>query len=255
MEGGITGYLKTVHRCNEKQQSFHRSKEDIKKSKKAKKSSDWFRKDETVEKFRSVLFVPPTPNSELVQTIRNLEARNSQGRESRIKVVEQSGVTVKEVLSRKYPWKPFQCGLTECFQCTTVGGGKISCRKPGVSYEITCTACEENESTAVYFGETSKTLFERGKKHMSEFRSGLSSNCMVIHNQAHHGGSKEFHFKMEGKKPFRITMDRQIDESMRMKFFVSNNSGGNKVLMNSGSEWRGDAIPRAIFGAPGLQRR
>ena len=47
----------------------------------------------------------------------------------------------------------------------------------------------------------------------------------------------------------------EIDESMRMKFFVSDNSGGNKVLMNSGSEWRGDAIPRAIFGAPGLQKR
>ena len=55
---------------------------------------------------------------------------------------------------------------------------------------------------------------------------------------------QEFHFKIEGKKPFRIAMDRQIDESMRMKFFVSNDSGGNKVL-----------IPRAIFGAPGLQRR
>ena len=36
--------------------------------------------------------------------------------------------------------------------------------------------------SAIYEGESGKCLYERGKKHLSEFNSYLSSNAMVIHN-------------------------------------------------------------------------
>ena len=49
---------------------------------------------------------------------------------------------------------------------------------------------------------------------------------------------------------FQKPLDRQIDESIRLKF-----STPSSIIMNSGSEWRGDAIPRAAFSAPGLESK
>ena len=65
---------------------------------------------------------------------------------------------------------------------------------------------------------------------------------MVIHNRKHHGGSDVFSYKMEPTGVFRTPLDRQLDESMRLKY-----SGAN-IIMNSGAEWRGESIPRASFG-------
>ena len=56
---------------------------------------------------------------------------------------------------------------------------------------------------------------------------------------------------MEATGVFSKAMDRQIDESVRMKYHMK--KGG--ILLNSGSEWRGDSVPRANFYAPGLDRR
>ena len=102
------------------------------------------------------------------------------------------------------------------------------------AYKIVCTICP----SSVYEGETSMCLYERGKKHLSEFSSGVQSNCMVIHN-----------FRMKGLRHIGRPLDRQIDEAMRIK-----NSSAT-VVMNSGAEWRQPAIPRASFSAPGLERR
>ena len=63
---------------------------------------------------------------------------------------------------------------------------------------------------------------------------------MVIHNERYHPEDlSSFHFRMEGTNLFSTAMDRQIDESVRIE-----NSAAS-VVMNSGSEWRMDPIPRA----------
>ena len=72
---------------------------------------------------------------------------------------------------------------------------------------------------------------------------------MTIHNAVHHGGSAEFHFRMEGVGRFSVPLDRQLNESMRIRHSQAD------VLMNSGSEWQADRVPRAVFWAPGLQRQ
>ena len=54
---------------------------------------------------------------------------------------------------------------------------------------------------------------------------------------------------MEALQPFRKPLDRQIDEALRIK------NSEFDILMNSGTEWRIDSVPRARFTAPGLERR
>ena len=68
---------------------------------------------------------------------------------------------------------------------------------------------------------------------------------MVIHNGKYHSGVlPQFNFRMEGEALFTSTINRQIDESLRMKY------SGAAVVMNSGSEWRMDSLPRARVERP-----
>ena len=177
-----------------------------------------------------------------MKNIKRMEEENRQGRRTRIKVVEMSGKTVRNSLARNYPWSPQNCGSEDCFLCTTNTNVNWSCRKPVVGYRIICTLCETNGVVAQYQGESGRNLFTRGKEHLREFRGKSSSNCMVIHSRTHHEGSDQFTYKMEATGFFRTPLDRQLDESIRLKF------SGADIMLNSGAEWRGVAIPRASFG-------
>ena len=132
---------------------------------------------------------------------------------------------------------------------------KASCRTPGVGYQIICTLCKEDGRISSYEGETSRNLKVRGSKHLQEFKGGNSSNCMVIHNRSFHPHLRcqprdlEFNFRMESKGIFKTPLSRQVDEAIRIK-----NSTADQ-RMNSGAEWRADALPRASFSAPGLENR
>ena len=101
-----------------------------------------------------------------------------------------------------------------------------------MSYKIVCTMC----SSAVYEGETSLCLYERGKKHLSEYSSSVQSNCMVIHNKKFHPESTCLNFRMEGLRQIYRPIDRQIDDPHK-------------------EFWRQPAVPRASFSAPGLEKR
>ena len=246
LAGGIRGYLKRMYLCSSKNIPFNRSKDVIIRSKREKKKSCWFQGRAKDQSIKSVLFVPFTPGSELANRIRDIEADNRQGRSSRIKVVERAGKSLLNSLSNNYPWPAEACSDVNCFPCSTNVSGKFqSCRRPGMSYKISCTIC----SSAVYEGETSKCLYVRGKKHLGELSTGNKSNAMVIHNKKFHPQTSGLNFRMEGLKHIGRPLDRQIDEAMRIKHSRA------EVLMNSGAEWRRVAIPRATFSAPGLERR
>ena len=203
------------------------------------------------------MFVPATKDSILAKKIKSAEAQNNQGRTSRIKVVERTGSTVEAKLSRKAPWPTVRCEeKQECFYCTTSKEAKTSCRTPGVGYVIICDLCANEEGRiSTYQGETGKNLHVRGKKHLQEFKGGCSSNCMVIHNRTFHPqlkcrpGDAKFNFRVERSGVFKTPLSRQVNEALRIKNSIADQR------MNSGSEWRADALPRAAFSAPGLENR
>ena len=243
---GITGYVKKVLLSVKNNTPLNRPRQMIAADKKKKRS--WLHSPNLGD-VQSVLFVPATPDSILAKMIRDCEERNSQGRSVKIKIVERSGRSVKNHLAPNYPWAPHTCSDKDCFPCSTSTSIKISCRKPGVGYKISCTICSSIGVSSVYEGESGKCLYERGKKHLSEFHSGLSSNAMVIHNRKHHDGSPVLNFRMEAIKTFISPLERQLNEALRIKYSDAD------ILMNSGSEWRLDSVPRASFTAPGLDRR
>ena len=245
--GGIRMYLRCLERMQTQGTPLHRSKDIPRRPKKT--SANWFKGNDN--RFSSVLYVPSTPHSALAKMLQCQEQRNRQGRQTRIKIVEVPGRTVRDTLARNYPWVNKSCGSQECFPCLTDEHHRLSCRKPGIGYTIICTKCKDDGVKAIYHGESSRCGFVRGKEHIGEFESNIKSNCMVTHNMVHHNSSKEFHFVMKIEKFFKKPLQRQIDESLRIKY--SKDDG--VLLMNSGSEWRSDAIPRAAFTAPGLSKK
>ena len=187
------------------------------------------------------MFVPATENSALAKLLRRHEEQNLQGRLSRIKIVEKSGRTVKQIVSSNYPRRTERCEDQDCFPCSTSKKRPtFSCRIPGAGYRIFCTICEQQGAPAIYCGETGQNLYTRGGQHRSEFNQKLSTNGLVIHNNRYHQEAPTvFNFRMEGTALFNSPIDRQIDESLRIKYSDAD------IIMNSGSEWRMDPIPRA----------
>ena len=147
----LTEHLKTLSKAALEGTPFHSPREMITIAKKRKSSADWFRGKQN--EYRSVLFVPATPESELAKRMRKVEMDNTQGRQSRIRVVERSGTTIKDTLGTHYPWKYDRCDKTDCFLCLTSTKNVVSCRKQGMGYIITCTACSDSGLLAKYEGE------------------------------------------------------------------------------------------------------
>ena len=115
-----------------------------------KRCDNWFRKGG----FDTVIFVPAMPGSQLkLRYMREIKATDF-----KIKVVEQSGTTLKAMLQRSDPFKQRRCVNADCLLCRT--DGKESCRSTGVTYELVCQACKLK-----YVGETSRRPYTRGREH------------------------------------------------------------------------------------------
>ncbi len=92
------------------------------------KRETWYRKGG----FDSVIFVPATPRSQL----RNQFMREINEKGFRVKVDEQSGLIIRQMLQRSETFKERQCNNTDCLICSIRGKG--SCRSTGVTYELVC---------------------------------------------------------------------------------------------------------------------
>ena len=81
----------------------------------------------------------------------------------KIKVVEKTGTTLKEVLLKSNPFKQQRCGREDCMVCKQAGKGP--CNAHGVAYEIECQGCENK-----YVGETARNAYTRGTEHAGGLR-------------------------------------------------------------------------------------
>ena len=245
---GLTGYLNTLRRRVREGVPLNRPKDVIRRQSRKRKinSNNWFKEGQST--YNSVLYVPATPASELAKMLQQHESENNQGRCSRIKIVEKAGQSIKNILAPNDPWGVAKCKSLDCFVCSTnTGPLKVSCRSPGVVYTIICTLCEEEgRGMAVYYGQSGKNCYARGKKHLEDFKSGDNSHCMTIHAKVHHPNEQRMmsKFKMIPLRTYRKPLERQIKEAL-----LINNSEVD-ILLNSGSEWGAGRVPRASVSRP-----
>ena len=193
---------------------------------KTEKLLNWYKRGG----YESVMFIQATPGSELQRKFQAEVDRSG----LRIRVVEKAGRSIKSMLQRSDPFKAAVCDREACLVCQT--GGRGSCSKEGVNYEISCLGCGEGR----YHGETSKNGFTRGKKHLQELDGGSASSVMLRHCRERHSGEiQDFQMDITGIYK-NDAMLRQISEAVRI------NNTPQEQLINNRTEWNYVQFPRVL---------
>ena len=187
---------------------------------------------------KTVLFVPRTPGGELVTRLRKAEQEISRITGETIKIVEKAGTMIKRLVHKANPWAGENCGRPDCLVChlgQDVGG---DCRRRNVLYRTICNPCKMKGKTSVYFGETSRTAYERGKEHLRDFKDKNEDSHMWTHVMEEHQGDDAVNFDMKVLRGHMSAFSRQVHEAV----VILRNRHLN--LLNSKEEYNRCILPR-----------
>ena len=199
--------------------------------------------------WKSCIFVPPTPGSELKKLMQSKEEEmRTGGRETYpIKIIETAGKTLERALVNTDPFDGNKCGDVKCIPSQNPKN-KINCRRNGVCYRISCRSClmagRPADATAylksaTYYGESAKNMHCRSKEHESKFNSKnaktRSESAFHKHLVTAHGDrdpEKNFsdYYEVDILKAYKKPFTRLVEEGT----FISSHRG---ELLNSKSEW------------------
>ena len=144
------------------------------------------------------------------------------------------------------------CEREDCVTCSQEDEVRIDCRKRNILYESECTLCNTGEEKrgkkeelsflkagkGIYVGESSRSIYERSKEHMSD-REGLKEEShQVKHWLTDHQDLQappRFRFKLVRK--FNDPMSRQLAEAVRIELRGAS-------ILNSKSEYTRCRVPR-----------
>ena len=180
------------------------------------------------------IIVPPTPNSELLNMLRDV-ARSEAQPGLKFKIVEGGGRTVKRAVQQSNPTGSNGCQGGDCVACKGGRGAGGSCRKSNVLYEVACQLCPE-DSQAVYLGETARNLYTRGREHRRNYLKQNTESFMFKHQYEKHNGADE-NFLASVKSSFRDCLTRQISEGVHIRRC-------EREVLNTKSEWHQPALWR-----------
>ena len=122
----------------------------------------WYEKDGSDATF----FVSATPNSELAEECKSIFKKAG----VKVKVIEKTGKTMKEVLVKSDPFKEVKCRKNNCEVCLL--GDNINCKARDVLYRMSCQGTDKdgNQCKNIHYdGETSRSIAERFKEHSSKY--------------------------------------------------------------------------------------
>ena len=194
------------------------------------------------EGVEATLFVPYTPKSALARELQEMDDQFSNMMKiPRVKIIERAGRTIMDILGRPDPWAGQDCGRKGCWPCSNISKeGKKSkgkCRKEGLVYRIQCLDCQKQGVLVEYWGETSRSAFQRGNEHRKAMRDKNPDSPMSQHMEVCHGG-REPHMEMTVIKMHRKALPRQIHEAVMISRSTAD------ILLNNKSEWSKDKTPR-----------
>ena len=103
----------------------------------------------------------------------------------------------------------------------------------------------EEGKRRIYYGETSRSPYQRGTEHRKEILEGIATHPLVIHSVEEHQGQVQ-PVLMRTLSAHLTAMDRQIQESLNI--IEESRKPGN--CMNLKSEWAGAKIPGLAMHLP-----
>ena len=181
----------------------------------------------------SIMFIPYTEGSTFKKSLQEAECHLAGY--GTIRYIETTGRTLESSLVVKDPWSG-SCHRDNCFPC--ISGRTGQCQKQNVTYRIDCQLCKLEGKVATYFGETARTMYDRGSEHLSGLVSGNPDNVLVQHMEEEHQGT-EPEFTMKLVKSHRSPLYRQVHEGVLIDQFQGDMS------MNRKGEW-GSNVPETL---------
>ena len=222
LRSALKGYREIERKDREGVQPRYREKNWMKgtrEAQKRRKKSRWYKKGG----YRSVVFVPATPKSELKKSYQEIIKKSKVP----IKVVEMTGTTIQQKLQTSDPLSNKQCADSD--RCMVCRSGGRNCRKEGTNYAITCDSCG-----ALYAGESARNGYARGMEHESELRSRSSQSVLWRHTSLHHSNDVNpptYSMKVTAVHGGDATL-RQVTEGVTISNCIDND-----MLINNKSEW------------------
>ena len=209
---------------------------DQKRSQTGNFPNTWFLKGDTT----SILKIPCTPNSKLVNLMRE-KIGSSRGPDGGLtKFVEMGGLPI----SLTFPMKEYLTGTTGCqFEEKCLINDDQDCRITRAVYRIICKTCEDRDgSKFVYLGTTGFSMHKRMMEHSYCARTKKISNALGKHSALHHVGENTVEYVSEIiQGGIKYNLERFIFEAIEIE-----EGRNNPVysIMNSRSEWGGRGLPR-----------
>ena len=122
------------------------------------------------------MFVPVTIGGVLVKELQKREEEINKFSKERIKIIEDGGVKLKDLLVCKNPFPIPKCKKKKCVICESEvkENLKIPCNTNNAGYRLECKTCSERGKNAVYEGETSRSARTRGLEHVRELNNKKS---------------------------------------------------------------------------------
>ena len=214
---------------------------ETRKVEKENKRKNWYKfknKDGIV--YSTVLFVPVTKGGKLAKELQRREEEINRFSKYRIKIIEDGGVKLKDMLIVKNPFQNNKCEeKSTCFLCKSEKSEnpKIPCNSNNVGYQVNCDTCEARGQMKVYEGETGRSARLRGGEHLAGLRLKRRTNFLFKHKENDHK-NEEMHISMKITKRYKDPLSRQANEAVRIS-----NRNKNEIL-NSKSEFHHPPLTR-----------
>ena len=135
------------------------------------------------------VFVPATKDALLLKNMQEEENKVGEIAGWKYKLIESSGVLLKELLTRSNPWDTNPCGRKICLACP-MAKKPLNCKRRSLMYESTCKECVDakGEPTVKYVGETARSGSERWGDHMRDAGNKATDSHIYKHWQNQHAG-------------------------------------------------------------------
>ena len=261
LQDGVKTFEKQLQRDQNGECPLYRPKgyqQEARRCKKALSKVAWYRPH------NSVLFIPPTPGSTLKKQMMEVATELEEGSGMKIRIVERAGIKLQHLLPGHK--NQSECTAGDCFLHTS--GGKGSHESEGIVYRGDCTTCLQNGPSSkpsidgeieevrerkpgtksVYVGESGRSMYVRGKEHLSAIESSQrapkpeNTNAFARHAHEYHAGETP-QFKISVLKSYPKSLERQICEGVHIR----KQEKEADILMNSKLDHFAPAVGRVII--------
>ena len=234
-----------------------------------------------VKVVESVVFVPYTLESKLKEKLQKVEENlTAELKCPSVRFVERGGRSLAETLSRNNPWaREGECPRKACPPCwgrrwlaaqeereaiEKVTGEKAGkegngdtrgkkedkialscCTKESINYTIECITCRLEGRKRIYWGESSRSGYQRGQEHHREIIGGVQTHPLVLHFAEEHDGTRQ-EYLMRVTNYHKKALERQVLESIR----IEEGNLNQEESLNLKSEWAASKLPGVLIRTP-----